>query len=47
MKNIGRLLLTTIEAYFIGAITFYASSALIYGLTRFGNWTLFCPCGEM
>jgi len=43
VKNIGRFILTIIGAYLIGAVAFYASSTLVYVLTRFGNWTLSLP----
>ena len=47
MKKVGTILITIIPAYFVGAITFFGSSALVYALTRLGNWVLSLPMWGM
>jgi hypothetical protein len=47
MKMIGTILITIIGSYFVGAITFFGSSALVYVMTRLGNWVLSLPMWGM
>lgn len=43
MKKIGTILITIIEAYFVGAVTFWGTSVLIYVMTGLGNWVSSLP----
>lgn len=47
MKQILYFIGISVLAYFIGALTFYFSSAFVYIITRLGNWIQSLPIWGM